>query len=82
MTRTAVRYPGSAEARKRGKNRNADLLRDVIGDMITTGDPAQPGPAVPDYHRPDLLQEGFDRVRLAAGRQCGQTAKTAPFPPI
>jgi len=37
---------------------------------------AQAGPAVSNYHRPDLLDQRLDRSRVAPGRPRRQIAET------
>src|SRR5579859_3263268 len=52
-------------SRQRGKDGNADFLRDVLRDVVTGSNVAEPRRAVLDHHRPDLPDQRFDVGRLA-----------------
>jgi hypothetical protein len=61
--------------RERGEHRDANLLGHIVGDVVVTGDPAKPGPAVPDDHRPQVLNQRLDGIRVPLDGKDGQVPK-------
>ena len=53
-------------------NHLEDLLRHIVRHVVMGGHAAQAGLAVPDHHRPDVLEQRFDRGGMPAHGLGGQ----------
>src|SRR5262249_49850936 len=64
-------------SRKRAQHSDAHLLRDVIGDVILPGYPAEPRTAVADDHRAHTPDERLDSRRVSLNGKARQVTEIA-----